>query len=727
MVPAVALAAALQGTHFDVARAAVQIELDATTQAVGPLETWPNTGALTGDFVSAGETIPEVIEIDGANAVAITNVDGGLPADTTYYDGPVANTAIQGNNSRTFEAWIHDDELAPFQTVISWGKAGIRRGAAIYGFGTDPGGGAVAFWQDDVAYGQNKLVTGRWTHVAVVYDRDQGLAYTYVDGFRTRIETVSPLSTDSAYISGDPPALFNNPMRIGRATDNAGELLTGSDAAGIQPINLGRIRVHDGILSPEQIRETVVTEGADTFWADTDGDELPDWYENQYGLNPAADDADEDFDSDDLSNLEEFNLNTLPNNPDTDGDGAFDGVEVTLTPVPTDPLRPDVDFDGLPDGGEIAAGTDPYLPDTDGDFANDSQEVWFGTDPLVADGNLPADDRGPVVSLDMTSLPEGEAPVLTDSGAMGLDFTPFYPDSPAMVEVQTGGVSGLVVNGTSNVYLGPPAPLHMTYDGSRSVEAWILNPAVDGEETVVAWGARGSPEGSNGSFNHGTSASFGAHGGWGDDYDIGWNGNILSDQWIHVAYTYDLATLELAVYFNGQLANSKILPLSLITKVVDPVGNPYPILLGAQNQASGVPARSATMVYGKLKIYDRALSADEVLANYDAEKDAFPSVDPQPNDEPVVLGIDYNSRRNPDIVILTWDWTLIPVGVQPTLEFSTDLVNWEDTGITVQVSEGEDEFIPEYPDSPYDPEDPESYVRPPTMFYRFNIPDQAAE
>ena len=43
-------------------------------------------------------------------------------------------------------------------------------------------------------------------------------------------------------------------------------------------------------------------------------------------LDPA--DADTDLDGDGLSNLEEFLLGTDIDNPDTDGDGISDGVEV---------------------------------------------------------------------------------------------------------------------------------------------------------------------------------------------------------------------------------------------------------------------------------------------------------------------------------------------------------------------------------------------------------------
>src|SRR3989454_1154702 len=91
---------------------------------------------------------------------------------------------------------------------------------------------------------------------------------------------------------------------------------------------------------------------------DTDGDGIPDEYEIAHGLNPNNPvDAQEDPDHDGLTNLQEYQLGTDPQNADTDGDG-------------------------LSDGQEIARGTNPLLWDTDGDGISDGLEVGVGTNPL---------------------------------------------------------------------------------------------------------------------------------------------------------------------------------------------------------------------------------------------------------------------------------------------------------------------------------------------------------
>ena len=58
---------------------------------------------------------------------------------------------------------------------------------------------------------------------------------------------------------------------------------------------------------------------------DSDGDEMPDFWEVNYGLNPNSPlDANADDDGDGLTNAEEFYLGTNPMSPDTDGDGLTD-------------------------------------------------------------------------------------------------------------------------------------------------------------------------------------------------------------------------------------------------------------------------------------------------------------------------------------------------------------------------------------------------------------------
>ena len=69
-----------------------------------------------------------------------------------------------------------------------------------------------------------------------------------------------------------------------------------------------------------------------------------------------------DDDEDGLTQAEEAEIGTDPNNPDSDGDGLKDGEEVNL--YNSNPLEQDTDGDGRDDGEEVDAGSDPAVAET---------------------------------------------------------------------------------------------------------------------------------------------------------------------------------------------------------------------------------------------------------------------------------------------------------------------------------------------------------------------------
>ncbi len=100
---------------------------------------------------------------------------------------------------------------------------------------------------------------------------------------------------------------------------------------------------------------------------------------------------DNDPDNDGLTNNEEVALGTDPNNPDSDEDGINDGQEVEDATNPLEdcdsiggaPLATsDCDSDGLTTLEEDELGTDPENPDSDADGILDGQEVTDKTNPL---------------------------------------------------------------------------------------------------------------------------------------------------------------------------------------------------------------------------------------------------------------------------------------------------------------------------------------------------------
>ncbi|MDA7881670.1 Ig-like domain-containing protein [Akkermansiaceae bacterium] len=148
------------------------------------------------------------------------------------------------------------------------------------------------------------------------------------------------------------------------------------------------------------------------YIVDTDGDGFPDSYElantnpqSNVSLN-AGDDLENGGAGDGLTNLQEYQYGTDPNNADTDGDHLEDGAEISgagLRPA-TNPLDPDSDDDGLNDDvesntglwvGSADTGTNPTDADYDDDGLPDGVETKSGifvnrktdtgTDPYLVD------------------------------------------------------------------------------------------------------------------------------------------------------------------------------------------------------------------------------------------------------------------------------------------------------------------------------------------------------
>jgi alpha-galactosidase len=206
--------------------------------------------------------------------------------------------------------------------------------------------------------------------------------------------------------------------------------------------------------------------------ADSDSDGFPDSYELAH-TTPASATAlnrDDDLDGDILTNWQEFQAGTLPNNPDTDGDTLMDGPELAGagTRPPTDPLKADTDGDGLTDGVETNTGTwgaaadtgtNPTKADTDSDGLKDGVEsntgsyvsaTNTGTSPLAADTD--ADEAGDWYEVaasftnpnNNTSKPNIPYPLPDPDGSGGVSNKPVkvYIMSGQSNMVGMGDVSG---------------------------------------------------------------------------------------------------------------------------------------------------------------------------------------------------------------------------------------------------------------------------------------------
>ncbi|MCX6344577.1 MAG: SUMF1/EgtB/PvdO family nonheme iron enzyme [Armatimonadetes bacterium] len=202
-----------------------------------------------------------------------------------------------------------------------------------------------------------------------------------------------------------------------------------------------------------------------------------------------------------------------------------------------------------------------------------------------------------VVELDARNV--GGTPGVWDN-LVGADFT--ASGSPSVQTV--AGVQAMVFDGGS-WFVGPVSPTTICGSHARSVEAWVYNPDVLDEETVVAWAKRDGPEGTNFSFNYGTNGWYGAVGHWA--WDLGWNGTPTAGQWHHLVYTYDGTTAR--VYDNTRLKSSLEVPLNTYTG--------QHINLAAQNWGDGSPGSLlGSLSIALVRIHTGMLTAQQINTNY---------------------------------------------------------------------------------------------------------------
>ncbi|MCD8534741.1 MAG: MSCRAMM family adhesin SdrC, partial [Verrucomicrobia bacterium] len=132
------------------------------------------------------------------------------------------------------------------------------------------------------------------------------------------------------------------------------------------------------------------------------------------------------------------------------------------------------------------------------------------------------------------------------------------------------------------------------------------------------------PDGTNVSFGHGTHATWGAVGHWGAP-DIGWEGRDVYNEWTYIVYTYDSETFTTRVYTDGVLSNFEELPAPLDTFAEDSNVNPLPFRVARQSNADGTVSDVGVgqINIARIRVHDSVLPEEEVLANYDLEKETF--------------------------------------------------------------------------------------------------------
>lgn len=182
---------------------------------------------------------------------------------------------------------------------------------------------------------------------------------------------------------------------------------------------------------------------------DIDGDNLPDSWELAYGLDPLNDaDAQGDIDSDDLSNLAEFQLLSDPVDPDTDNDGMTDGWEVEnqLNLFESSDADTDIDGDGLTNVQEFDLGSDIRSIDSDSDGMPDGWEHNYGLnliDPIDRDLDSDLDGLSNIDEFNYETFPnnpDSDGDGISDGVEVSLGLDPSGDNDDSEIDPDLDGL-----------------------------------------------------------------------------------------------------------------------------------------------------------------------------------------------------------------------------------------------------------------------------------------------
>jgi hypothetical protein len=526
----------LENRILFVQTAGLLVDVDATALPEGPALTVTNAGPLGGLFEArgGGDTVPVI----GRPVDTATSGTRGIRMDGTDYlqhvqaaagDLLLAPAGITGvDATSTVEAWVWNPGIADEETVVAWGKRGGPDGTnASFNYGGNAAYGAVGHWgSPDIGWGPTVPAARNWHHLVWTYDGTT--TRVYADGVLANSEVLAP-----GVINTAP----DTPVNIGSQTEADGFTPTGALRG---TLTVGKLRIHDGVLTDAQI----------------------------------------------LANYNEEKA-------------AF--VEPVIPP-PVEPIVKlvDVDATGLTDGSEAN-----HLVNT-GTLGGFFDATGGGDTIPVVDQPLPT--------------------ATTGTRGIRLDGNDYLQHTDA-----TGALL--------------PAPAGIVGAATSSVEVWVWNPGIPGEETMVSWGHRGGPEGTNYSFNYGNDNRWGAMGHWGSP-DMGWLPGTVDNapaarQWHHLVYTFDGTTQR--VYVDGAETNNEVIGEGTLN-----VHAGVPINFGTQIEADGATPTGAlrgSLTLGRVRVYDGTLTPAMIAADYNAEKANYVEpVEPPPPPAVKLVDVDATSR-----------------------------------------------------------------------------------
>lgn len=432
-------------------------------------------GALTGQqqahsssgVIQAGQQTSQTVNIDGSVSQAKFVVDWpGSDIDMALLapDGTVIDHAAAGTYPNvelvigdTYEAYTIDQPLPGDWEMILSGVT-IPAGGEAYNttvMASTPI--EISVDTDQAAYSTGELV-----HITAELDDGMGIPGADV------VATIAAPSGAAA--DGDRVRLYDDGLHGDGA---AGDGMYANDFRRLCWTGTYDITVEGEGLSNAgvpfvRVGSRQITASAGT---DSDGDGIPNVWENREGTDPNVSDGGDDLEPDLLTNLEEYYAGTRPTVADTDGDGYPDGIETWADTNPLDAASPPSDSFLVVATGDSAR----YEGDTftgTALFADPAGSNWTATvdygdgappDVLALDtvqpiplNHLYADDGDFAVTVSMENelgmVAEDEVPVLVHNVAPSMGgglrqsvYSNNFDDAPT---VAPGVSASLTMNGS---------------------------------------------------------------------------------------------------------------------------------------------------------------------------------------------------------------------------------------------------------------------------------------
>jgi hypothetical protein len=259
----------------------------------------------------------------------------------------------------------------------------------------------------------------------------------------------------------------------------------------------------------------------------------------------------------------------------------------------------DSDGDGLTNAQELALGTDPYQKDSDNDGVNDPVEITDGTNPNDASS--------------YNHLSKGLVAYYPFDGNTK-DYSGNSNDGAGTNLLTVDG--GLALSGSAYRFDGTSSCISVPHNPSLNLESftfsvWIKPARVMGDHQLIL-SKHTADVNWDGSWIFAVQSgtlTFQATPFFGGAEDMNAQGTVATNVWSHYVLTYDSTTKLWRYYLNG---TSEAIGTNTTTRQLN--GNTVPLLIGAEWLWDGNKRYFFQGDMDAVRIYNRALSEEEVLA-----------------------------------------------------------------------------------------------------------------